>query len=329
MRVESRHTLAVILLLVACVGWGLSFPLVQVLIAHQSMASGESGAWMTMQSQMVRFAAAAILLAGLAWWRSHRLPTRAEWIQAAVCASGATAGLFLQVDALHRTSASTVSFLTQSYVVVLPLIAGLRLRQWPSLVVVSSVILAFAGVAVLSGITLQDLRPGLGEMMTIAASLLFMVQILALGARRWQSNDGLQVCWAMFGFIALIYVPFAAMLGPGFGGLAAVYHHPASGLLMAAVVVCCTCAPYWLMTVWQRHVSGTEAGIIYCFEAVFSAIACVFLLSFLGRVMGTASVDEPVTWRMVAGGGLILAGCILVQRAPTPAAPPAETVTKP
>ena len=318
---ESRHTVAVTVLLAACIGWGLSFPLLKALLAHQALASGESGAWLTMQNQLVRFASAAGLLAALAWWRGRRLPTRAEWQQATVCAVAAAAGLFLQVDALNRTAASTVGFLTQCYVVMLPVVAGLSLRRWPSPVVVGSVLLAFAGVAVLSGITLDDLRPGVGEVMTIVASMLFMGQILALGARRWQGNDGLQVCWAMFALIALLVAPFAIFLGPGLGGLAACYRDPAGGLLMVAVVVGCTCAPYGLMTVWQRFVSGTEAGIIYCFEAVFSAIACVLLPGMLGRWLGTGGVDEAVTWRMLAGGGLIVAGGLLVQRAARPAPP--------
>lgn len=315
-RSGSRHAIAIAALLVACVGWGLSFPLQKALLEHQAIASGASGAWVTVQNQWLRFACTAILLGALAWWTTRRLPSRAEWLQAAVCAVAGAGGLFLQMDALNRTSASTVGFLTQFYVITLPLAAGLYQRRWPSRGVITSVLLAFAGVAVLSGITLHDLRPGVGEMMTLGCSLLFMAQIIALGARRWHGNDGLQVCWAMFAVMAVLSTPFAILLGPGIGGLAACYREPSAMLLTAAVVLGCTCLPYALMTIWQRFVTGTEAGIIYCSEAVFSTAFCLLLPGLLGGWLGIAYADETITWRMVVGGGLILAGCLLVQREP-------------
>lgn len=324
MRADSRHALAVTALLVACIGWALSFPLQKALMAHQALAAKTSGPWVTLQNQFVRYAGAAILLSLLAWWRSRRLPTRAEWLQATICGAAGATGLFLQIDALNYTSASTVGFLSQCYVVGLPLVAGLTLRCWPSLTVLGSILLAFAGVTVLSGITLADLRPGRGEMMTIISSLVFMIQILALSARRWQANDGLQVCWAMFAVMTLLVAPFAAGVGPGFGGIPACYRDPAALALTAAVVVLCTCVPYALMTVWQRFVSGTEAGIIYCSEAAFTAFLCLLLPGVLGTWLGIAYPDEVLSWRMLTGGGLILAGCLLVQWAAKPHPAPAQ-----
>lgn len=315
MRGESRHAIAVLALTTACIGWALSFPLQKALMMHQAIQAGTTGPWVTIQNQLVRYVAAAGLLALLAWWRSRRWPTRAEWLQATICALAGASGLFLQIDALNHTSASTVGFLSQCYVVGLPVVAGLTLRRWPPLLVFSSIVLAFAGVAVLSGITLDDLRPGLGELMTIASSLVFMIQILALGARRWRDNDGLQVCWAMFAIMAVLAAPFAALLGPGLGSMPACYRDPAAVMVTAAVVVFCTCLPYALMTVWQRFVSGTEAGIIYCSEAAFTAALCLFLPSVLGSWLGITYANEVLTWRMLCGGGLILAGCVLVQKA--------------
>lgn len=308
----TLHLRAILALTAACVGWAFSFPLLKALLAHQGPAS----AWLTLQSQLMRYLGAGAVLLGIAWWRSRRLPTRQEWLQAAVCAGAAATGLFLQIDALNHTAASTVGFLTQLYVVLLPLAAGVAARRWPSPLVIISVLLAFAGVALLSGVSPDDLRPGLGEMMTLAASVAFMVQILALGARRWAGNDGLQVTWAMFAVMALLTAPFVALMGPGLPGLPACYADAPSIITIVVVTALCTCMPYALMTVWQRHVSETEAGVIYCTEAAFTAALCLVLPGLLGRWMGIPYGNESVTWPMLVGGGLILAGCLLVQVKP-------------
>ena len=318
MRTESRHTIAVAFLISACIAWGPGFPLMKALLIHQAAASGETGRWVTMQALLVRFGGAGVLLFALAWWKTRRLsmPTREEWYQAAVCGTAVASGLFLSIDALSRTSASTVGFLSQCYVVTLPMFACLVQRRWPSVYVTTSVILTFVGVAMLSGITLENFRPGVGEMMTIAASLVTMIQILALSARRWQGNDGIRVTWAMFLVMTLLVAPVVILTGPGLTGMAACYRDPAAVWVIATVVVVCTCVPYALMTMWQRFVSETTAGIIYCSEAVTTALSCLLLPGLVAGGLGITYANEEVTGCMLAGGGLIVAGCLLVQRAP-------------
>jgi drug/metabolite transporter (DMT)-like permease len=213
-----------------------------------------------------------------------------------------------------------VGFLTQGYVVVLPLVAAVAARRWPSWLVLVSVALAFAGVGVLSGIGPSDLRPGLGEVMTLGATLLFTVHILVLGALRWAGNDGLHVTWAMFALMAALTLPLVALGGPGLAGVPACYPGMASLAVLGAVVLLSTCLAYGLMTTWQRHVTGSEAGVIYCSEAVFTALLCLVLPGLLSGWLGIAYADETVTTGLVVGGALVLAGCVLVQFAPPPAA---------
>lgn len=306
------RALAILCLIGATLGWGLSFPMIKALLAHQQALSGGDGTWVTLQHQTVRFLGAAVVLMLLArLWRG-RLATRAEWAQAAVCGLSAAPGMFLQSAALNYTSASTDGFLTQAYVVVLPLIAALRLRRWPAWTTLAAVVLALGGVGLISGVSLRDLRPGLGEVMVIAASLIFIVQILALEAKRWAGNDGIQVTWAMFAVMTALSLPAAALTGRGLGGIAACYDAPALAVT-GVIVLLCSCVPYALMTIWQRRVSSSEAGIIYCSEAVFSAIASLFLPALLAAWLGVDYANEVVGWRMLAGGGLIIAACVLVQ----------------
>lgn len=308
----SLRTRAILLLALACLGWGLSFPLIKALLAHQALISGCDGQWVTLQHQAVRYVGAGLLLMLLTRWLGGRFASRGEWAQGAACAAAATIGMFLQSDALRFTDASTDGFLTQGYVVILPVIAAVRQRRWPAATQVVAVLIALLGVGLLSGVRPDQLRLGTGEAMVIGASLFFTLHILAVEAPRWAANDGLQVTWTMLVLMAALVLPVTALTGPGLGRLAACYDAPALWASLA-IIILCTCLPYALMTTWQRRVSSSDVGVIYCSEAVFAALLSLFLPAFLARQLGIAYADEVVTWRMLAGGGLILLACVLVQ----------------
>jgi drug/metabolite transporter (DMT)-like permease len=308
-----RRAIAIIALLGACLGWAFSFPMMKALLAHQADATAAPSAWLTNQALLVRYLGGAVLLGTVVCAITRRLPNRAEWMQALACALTSGLGLFLQMDALNHTHASTVGFLTQFYVVILPVVAAVQQRRRPSFLVMASVAMAFLGVAVLSGVSLHDLRPGRGELMTLGAAVLFTAHILVLGVPRWATNDGLHVTWAMFLLMGLLTLPIVASTGPGLSAIPACYPGWPGLAVLGFIVVVCSCLAYGLMTVWQRHVSGTEAGIIYCCEALFTAILCLFLPSLLGGWLVIPYANEPITTAMVLGGGLVIAGCVLVQ----------------
>jgi len=305
-----------LLLVLACLGWGIGFPLMKAVLQAQQAATGFEASWVTAQHQLLRYVVGATVLSALAWLMTRRLPTAGEWAQGAVCGITAAIGMQLQIDALNRAPASTVGFITQFYVLVIPLVIAVRARRWPGATTIASVLLALTGVAVLSGITLTDLRPGVGELMVLAASIIFTVQILALEAPRWAANHGLQVCGAMFMVMIACDLPLVAITGPGLGGMADCFAVPGTLPLVLIIVGFCTCMPYALMITFQRDVSSTEAGILYCSEALFSAASSLFLPGLAAALLAIAYANESPSTAMVVGGGLILAGAVLVQLAP-------------
>lgn len=305
-----------LLLVLACLGWGLGFPLMKALMQAQQAASGAGGTWITAQHQLVRYIGGGAVLAALAWWFTRRLPRRSEWAQGAVCGTAAAIGMQLQIDALNHIPASTVGFITQFYVLVIPLVTGLRQRRWPGWATLASVALALAGVAVLCGISPADLRPGMGELMVLGAAIILTVQILALEAPRWAANDGLQVSGTMFAVMTALTLPVVACSGPGLGGVAACYAAPGTLPLMGIIILVCTCMPYAIMNRWQREVSSTEAGIIYCSEAVFSAGGSLLLPGLIAPMLLITYANEVPNLTMLVGGGLILAGAVFIQLAP-------------
>jgi drug/metabolite transporter (DMT)-like permease len=75
------------------------------------------------------------------------------------------------------------------------------------------------------------------------------------------------------------------------------------------------------MNTWQRFVSATEAGLIYCLEPVIATLLASFLPGWISRWAGIDYPDETLRWGLLAGGALIIAAAILVAtQRPAPSA---------
>ena len=308
--------LAILALIASCLFFGVNFPLIKALLQAQAEASGHDLIWITTQNLAVRFALAAAFLAPLVLLLLRRWPQRRDWEQGGIIAAAAGSGLVLQLGALNFTGASTVGFLTQFYVVIVPLVTVVLARRLPPRALVGCILLVLAGVALLAGVSPGNLRLGTGEAMALAASCLFTVHILALEAPRYAGNSGLQVTWVMFAGIAVLTGVAAALSGPGLAAVPGLYGPSGILGLQFVLVVVSTILPFFLMNHFQKRVSAAEAGVIYCSEAVFAAVASLFLPALLAAPLGITYANELATPGMLVGGGLILAGCILVQFVP-------------
>jgi hypothetical protein len=82
---------------------------------------------------------------------------------------------------------------------------------------------------------------------------------------------------------------------------------------MAALVIVCTLAGYIIMNRWQRLVSATEAGLIYCIEPVCASVLALFLPAWFSTWAGIDYPNELVTSRLVIGGMLVTAANLLLQ----------------
>ena len=82
------------------------------------------------------------------------------------------------------------------------------------------------------------------------------------------------------------------------------------------LTVFCTLGSFTLMNRWQPKISATEAGLIYCLEPVCTAVMALFLPGWFSRWAGFAYANETVTWRLLAGGGLVTLANVLIQLKP-------------
>jgi drug/metabolite transporter (DMT)-like permease len=309
----------VLLLILACVLWAVSFPLVKALHLEQTgrlpdASSMFLAAWM----QAARFSLGALILLPLILL-GHR-PIKNEIHQGLRLALWGGLGMGFQTDALAYTEASTSAFLTQAYCILLPLWACLRTWKKPSTRVVIATLMVTTGGAILAGWRPDHMKLGRGEMETLLAAFFFTFQILSFENPKFAKNRGTSVTFVMFAGIAVLFIPISLILAPHPGAFRSAGASIESFVLIAALAVFCSVGAYLLMNTWQRRIGATEAGLIYTTEPVFTALFVLFLPALLGTFIGKPYANESFSNLMIFGGVLIL-GANLLMQLKHPAAP--------
>jgi drug/metabolite transporter (DMT)-like permease len=204
------------------------------------------------------------------------------------------AGQLLQTWGLALIAPSVSGFVTGMYVVFTPILAMLLLRQRMAAVVWFAVVLSTIGLGLLS---LNGVSIDTGVWLTLGSAVLYGLHIVGLG--QWSRHG------EAFGMSAVQMVAIAAVCL-----LATLPHGPilppdpvawVSVLYMALIAG----AGAMLMQTWaQSHLPATRAAIVMTTEPVFAAAFAV--------MFGT----DVLSWRMLVGGGLILAAMYLVELMP-------------
>jgi drug/metabolite transporter (DMT)-like permease len=280
---DRATPLATLALLTVAVGWGSTFFMVKDLLVRVPVLDYVG----------VRFAIAAAVLLALA-------PRAVRRLSGAALRQGILLGALygfaqiLQTAGLHRTPASTAGFVTGLYVVMTPLLAAPLLRQRIPRIAWLAVVLATAGMGVLS---LRGVHVGSGELLVLASAVLYALHICGLGA--WSTAEtSMGSSIVQLAVIAVISLVAAAP-----GGITLPHRAIdwASMLYMAIIVG----ALGLLGQVWsQAHLPPTRSAVIMSMEPVFAAL---FAVLFGG---------EAATVRMVLGGLMVLAAMLLVELAP-------------
>lgn len=307
---------AVAWLVLACAFWGLSFPLGKALGAlHEALVPGVGSATAAVGLLAPRFLLGALVLAIVLRPR-WRETTRAEWSLGLGLAAFSGGGVLFQFEAMQHTSATVSAFLTQFYVVLIPLFLALRSRRAPGWHVAGAVALVLGGVAVLARLDPSDLRLGRGEAGTLIATAFFAGQILWLGRKEFANCRAGIVTFIMFaaqglGFAALgaMMAPVGAVFGPLFGS-------GAWWVLMGLLTAFPTLTSFLLMNAWQPRLSAVEAGLIYCAEPLFTTMWAAFTPALFSAMAGLDYANEPLSGTVALGGGLITAANIWIQLAP-------------
>ncbi len=274
------RSLATALLVALTAVWGSTFFLIRDLV--RSIPPADFLA--------VRFTLAAVLMVVL-FWRPLRALSRRDWAASLVLGGLYGAAQILQTVGLAHTEASVSGFVTGTYVVLTPIFTAVLLRERVAPSTWYAVLLATAGLALLS---LNGLSVGPGEALTLGAAALYALHIVGLG--RLSTPDRATGMSA----VQMLVIAAVAVLAALPDGIAL----PTDGGQWAAVVYMATAAgvlALWAQTWAQAHLPATRAAIVMTLEPVFAA---GFAVAFGG---------ETLTWRMLVGGGLVLAAMYTVE----------------
>ncbi len=127
------------LLILVTIIWGSTF-----LVVQETVKLVEPFTFLAL-----RFTIAALTLAIIFHKRLINI-SRRDLISGTIIGLFLFVGYALQTEALQNTTSSKVGFITALYVPVVPVLAVLMLRQWPTFGAIIGVILSFAGLILLS-----------------------------------------------------------------------------------------------------------------------------------------------------------------------------------
>jgi drug/metabolite transporter (DMT)-like permease len=298
-----RHRTALLLLILACLFWGLSFPISKTLTLLYLQSINGASSWFAVSLQGgIRFLLAGLLMVAVGWRELRTMRSREikQGLGLAVCGG---AGIFFQMDGLAYTSASVAAFLTQAYCVLLPFYHFSRSQTLPAFRNLVAIAMVVTGIAILARVDWRTFRIGRGELETLVSAVFFTFQILWLERPTFNQNRTRVVSTIMFLFMGAIFALAAVCTQPnGINYATAINSFPK--VLLTLVLVCiCTLVAFNLMNHYQPAISSTEAGIVYTTEPLFAALFALFLPTQLGILTHIQYVNERFSLTSYAAAG--------------------------
>lgn len=321
-RVIPLPKLPSIMLFTASCLWGVCIPIMKALGTEQALLAPQAGSLGgSAASLCARFGLAA--LAVLVWTRCSLIRINAaEWWNGMVLGGFTAIGMFLQVDGINHTSASTAGFLVALYSLFVPLFTWLAGRRKMSMVLFLCCLLVLAGMVALTGFDPRTFHLGRGEWENLGAACLFAGQILWVdGVPRDRVDSGrltLVLCLS----VSLACMAALALLPGGLPVLVQAHASARAISMTLFLAVLGTAAPFLIMNRFQSKVDAVSAGFLYCIEPLTAALGAFFLPELLARAGLYA--NEAITVRLAVGGFFILAANLLLLRDPA-GSPPKQT----
>ena len=196
-----------------------------------------------------------------------------------------------QTIGLEQSTAAITGFFTGLYVVLTPLLAFVLLRQRLSLKALAGVVLATAGLALIS---LDGLTWANGILPLLICALLYALHIVGLGA--W-SKDLDSYALTVVQMVGVAVVCWIGALPDGFTP-------PPNQNVWGAVIFCAlfaTAAAFFIQTWAQSIMDASRVAIILTSEVVFAA------------GFAYAIGQEPVKALTVFGGLVMIGAMLLVE----------------
>jgi len=245
----------------------------------------------------VRFWIAALILLPFQW-RKLRALSRKALLTGVGAGAILCAAFFAQTYGQAGTSVSNSAFLTATNVVMVPFIVWLLARKRPPLKIYVLAAGTLVGIGILTlGLDGGFPSIGRGDWIVLISAFLFAIHIAYLGTVALGMDPGqltlLQMLTsAAVSTVALLYLDHTAIRSMTWG---------VELLPMLYLALFSTCLCFFLQTAAQQRTSAAKAAILLSTEGLFGSVFSVLL--------GL----EPYTWRMAAGGTIIIVCVILTE----------------
>lgn len=222
----------------------------------------------------------------LSRWMDKRL-----WISGAVCGTALFVAAGLQQVGLVYTSASKAGFITAMYIVLVPIL-GLFLKKKPPISAWISVVIAVAGLYLLSCVGVSEIN--IGDLLLMGCAFTYSIQITLID-RCAPGQDGIRLNCIQLIFCALWSIPFMLAEAPVMANIIACAMPLAYAGVMSMGVA------YTLQIIGQQNLPPTPASLLMSLESVFAALCGWWLL------------HESMTTAELLGCGLVFAAVIISQ----------------
>ncbi|MED2253284.1 DMT family transporter [Brevibacillus parabrevis] len=279
------------LLLIALV-WGTTF-----LIVQQAIASLPPNTF-----NAVRFTVAALFLLVILLIRNRRQLTefRGPIIRAGIILGfWLCLGYALQTVGLLYTTPSKAGFITGLSVVLVPLFSFLLLRDRIKVVAVIGVILAAAGLYLLT--QNQEFSFNLGDALVFGCAICFAMQIVFTGkyAPRFSALPLAIVQLGTVAVMSWLYAFFFEDWSRAFDPAILFIPEVAMGLIVTSIFA--TALAFLAQTALQKQTSSTRVALIFALEPVFAALTSYIF------------IHEVLNGRQLTGCLMIFTGMILAE----------------
>lgn len=266
----------------------------------------------------IRFAIATVSLLPLCFWLEWRPgelgvsampPARRTICAGAILGLALMAGYAFQTHGLRHTTAAKAAFITGLAVVIVPVLAAVLLRDSPARTVWLGVLLATAGLALLT--LNRALVPELGDGLVFLCAIAFALHLLITGILA-PGHPPLTLTAAQLAMVTALTTALSL-------AREAPLPRPDGQVIFVALFtgLLATTFAFTVQTAAQRVTSASHTALIFSTEPVFGALFSYLL------------VGEVLAARALVGCGLILAGMIVAEWRPASRAGPGHPASTP
>lgn len=279
-----------LLLVLATVLWGFSY----IWVKEVTDSGLNANAFVA-----IRYGLAALVLLPFSW-KELRQVRLEDWKSGALLGLLIYAALLFQSLGLRYTTPANSAFITAAYVVLVPFATWLVMKKRPEKRILLAVVICAVGLYVLNLEPGQSLGMNLGNGLTLLCALCWTVQVTYISVAG--QSMGTRLLTVLPLVVAAGIAGIVGLLRGSFYGAGAALDTAWRPIVLCVLMPSVICG--LLQSYAQKYVSPDRAAVIYTLESVFGCGISV--------IMGF----EPLSTKLMAGGGLIVCAVLLAQLPP-------------